>query len=285
MPVLLRSLLLGLLVLLAACAKGRYATWEGDDSGGVSGDALVDQAPWLEGGVTRLDLSGDMPCVDADPDSPDGLPPDGPPADVTPADGCTAECAGKCAGDDDGCGQLCPVNQCLGCCKGLVCKTGSSTDACGAAGGTCKDCTFSSNCKVGACVSGACATQNRPDGISCPNGRCFGGMCCTGCWDGGTCRGGISGQYCGQKGVACSTCQASNPCKTASCASGYCVTGQRPFGHGCPGGKCLHGNCCTGCISNSVCHPGNTNGNCGNWGGPCQNCWSPKWCNGGNCTR
>jgi len=260
----------------------------------------VDLAAGTEGSVTRLDLNSDFSLVDADPELPDGLPLDGPlvdgalvdgplvdapPLDATPPDGCAPECAGKCAGADDGCGQLCPVNQCLGCCKGLVCKTGTATSSCGAAGGACKDCTFSSNCKVGACTGGGCTTQNRPDGIACPNGRCYNGMCCTGCWDGATCRGGISGQYCGQKGVTCGTCQNSNPCKTATCTSGYCVTGQRPFGHGCPNGKCLHGNCCTGCISNSVCHPGNTNGQCGKWGGPCQNCWSPKWCNNGNCTN
>lgn len=278
-----------LVLLLGGCAKARSIAGA-EDTGAATPDAPAGDLGEDTGQVARLDL-GDLSGLFTDLSLDDATGMDGPAMDgpaldlPPPVDGCTPECAGKCAGDKDGCGQLCPVNQCAGCCQGTVCKAGSVTSECGASGSACKDCTFSGDCTVGACVAGACTTQKRPDGISCPNGRCYNGTCCTGCWDGGSCRGGISGQYCGSKGVTCATCQTSNPCKTATCNNGNCVQGQRPFGWGCPGGKCLHGSCCTGCIGNSTCHPGNTNGNCGNWGGPCQACWSPKWCSGGNCIK
>ena len=278
-----RWILVGLALTLAGCAKARNIGTPGD-TGPASPDAPADLGQDV-GGIARLDLGRDQGALDADLPLIDAADVDSASQDLLTMDGCTPECAGKCAGADDGCGQLCPVNQCVGCCQGKVCKAGTATNQCGAVGNACKDCTFSGTCTSGFCATGACTTQNRPNGIACPSGRCYSGTCCTGCWDGGSCRGGISGQYCGQKGAACGTCQTSNPCQTATCTNGNCVKGQRPFGWGCPSGKCLHGNCCTGCISSSACHPGNTNGNCGNWGGPCQACWSPKWCNGGNCIK
>ena len=272
--------MIGLLFVLAGCAKARR-TLIAEDSGNVGIDARFDRGNTFEWG-SRLDLK-----VEARPGSDllswDSAATDLVPRDLKGKDSCSSECAGKCLGADDGCGKPCAANKCAGCCKGKVCKAGGATKECGAVGGVCKDCTYTHDCTAGICAAGACTKQNKPSGVSCAGGRCYGGLCCKGCWGGGSCRGGTSGQYCGKGGVVCSTCQALNPCKTASCSSGSCILSQRPFGWGCPNGKCLHGNCCSGCISNGACHPGNTNGNCGNWGGPCQSCWAPKSCNNGNC--
>lgn len=198
-------------------------------------------------------------------------------------DTCRPECAGKCQGADDGCGKPCPVNQCKGCCHNKACHAGTDLARCGAEGAPCQACTATAECRQAACNLGLCAAEPQPDGVTCAGGRCRAGSCCKGCWDGSTCRGGISPEYCGLGGIVCNACQESNPCKTANCSTGTCIRANKVFGAGCPSGKCLHGACCTGCISGSTCHGGYDKFNCGIGGGPCKQCPGRQSCNGGFC--
>ncbi len=207
------------------------------------------------------------------------------PLDIVYTEACVGECADKCKGENNGCGKPCPVNQCSGCCKNKKCWKGDLTKFCGTMGETCEDCSYTHECKEGACEGSKCVKKPKPDGHKCAGGVCRVGACCKGCWDGAACKGGISGDFCGTKGISCGTCQTSNTCETASCMTGTCVKKWRPFGWGCPSGKCLHGSCCTGCISSNSCHSGTGHGNCGKGGGPCQACWWNQSCNNGVCQK
>lgn len=255
-----------LVTLVVACAEARQLTdWGQQDS--WTDSSIVSN----EQGTADLDGTSDLP------------------QDLRHTwDTCSAECAGKCKGEDDGCGKPCPVNQCWGCCSGNKCRTGDQHKLCGKMGEPCLDCVSSikDECNEGACVTGGkCDKKPRPDGYQCAGGVCRNGSCCKGCWTGVDCKGGISPTYCGSKGAVCVTCAASGSCQTATCATGACVKSWRPFGWGCPSGKCLHGQCCTGCISGSTCHAGTGHGNCGLGGGPCQACWWNQNCNGGICSQ
>ena len=197
---------------------------------------------------------------------------------------CAGECAGKCKGEDDGCGKPCPVNQCHnGCCKKNKCTKGDLTTSCGTTGESCEDCTYTHECQLGACENYKCVKKPKPAGHKCAGGACRSGSCCKGCWGDNACKGGYNSNYCGTQGITCNPCQTSNPCETASCMTGTCVKKWRPFGWGCPMGKCLHGTCCTGCISSNSCHAGTGHGNCGKGGGPCQACWWNQNCSNGVC--
>lgn len=253
--------------LLLHCAEARQLPDRGPFDSSLLRDADLSTVD-LDTGYSRLDL--------------DSLVKD--PLDlVLQNENCAAECAGKCKGESDGCGRPCPVNQCHGCCKNNKCVKGDLTLSCGTMGEACSDCTVTDECKEGACESSKCVKKARPEEHKCSGGVCRAGSCCKGCWKGGACKGGISNDFCGFKGILCSACTTTNPCHSASCISGNCVTSWRPFGWGCPGGKCLHGSCCPGCVSNSTCHNGTAHGNCGKGGNPCQSCWWNQNCNNGMC--
>lgn len=68
---------------------------------------------------------------------------------------CMPDCQGKCAGTDDGCGNLCSKNHCSGCCDAaLECLTGKIDTACGNNGTTCIDCTQQGQTCIGAHCAG-----------------------------------------------------------------------------------------------------------------------------------
>ena len=205
------------------------------------------------------------------------------PLDIVYNESCVGECAGKCKGENDGCGKPCPINQCHGCCKNNKCQKGDQTKACGSINEFCEDCTYTHECKDGACENNKCVKKPKPAGFKCAGGVCRDGACCKGCWGDNMCKGGTNTDYCGTLGSGCGTCSTANTCETASCTTGTCVKQWRPFGWGCPSGKCLHGSCCTGCISSNTCHGGTGHGNCGKGGGPCQACWWNQNCNNGVC--
>lgn len=75
--------------------------------------------------------------------------------------GCEANCSGKCAGADDGCGGTCTGNGCNGCCKGGVCLGGDVSNGCGSWGGTCSACVSDGWCSYGLC-SGCGHDTNEP---------------------------------------------------------------------------------------------------------------------------
>ena len=62
---------------------------------------------------------------------------------VTDAGGCFAECQGRCAGADDGCGGTCGSTDCTGCCDdthACVADGGQSDTVCGSGGSPCANC-------------------------------------------------------------------------------------------------------------------------------------------------
>lgn len=254
------AVLLAALVTLAACAAGNPAKAD---------LALVEDQSGRETGPGRLDRPKIAPSD----------------SHLVHYEGCTWQCAGKCRGADDGCGQPCPTNLCKGCCDGIKCLAGNIKTACGAQGAACADCTITHNCKFGQCSAGKCTKVNQPAGHACPGGKCREGSCCKGCWSGNTCKAGTDTKSCGKGGIACASCTIASSCKVASCATGACVINTYPFGWTCPGGRCLQGYCCKGCIANSLCHPGNDKWNCGVKGGPCQNCMWNQYCSNGNCYK
>jgi len=64
---------------------------------------------------------------------------------------CQTDCAGKCPGQDDGCGGTCQANACPGCCQDSVCVPGSAANACGSGGMPCLACVAGSSCQGGIC--------------------------------------------------------------------------------------------------------------------------------------
>lgn len=137
-------------------------------------------------------------------------------------------------------------------------------------------------CKV--CINGTC----QPDtGESCINGGiCAGnGACCSGCLGAGNvCQTGTSTASCG-KGDYCSVCDTANQCQTNACSAGTCTTPKVADNTPCTGGKCLGGNCCTGCMSGTTCAAGTDKAACGKAGGTCSNCDTGNECLIGSCSN
>lgn len=116
-----------------------------------------------------------------------------------------------------------------------------------------------------------CASDNK----SCTDDVCQAGTC-THTPGAGHC---LIGGNCYVQGVSHPT----NPC--LYCAGGATSWTQRPQGSACPGGKCVAGACCTGCVSGSSCLPGTTTAACGTGGGACVSCASGYSCAGGSCVN
>ncbi|MBE2253245.1 MAG: hypothetical protein IAE78_27185, partial [Myxococcus sp.] len=154
-------------------------------------------------------------------------------------------------------------------CTGGVCNAGSCNPC--SAGASCSP---ANPCKSGviACGSGApvCTESgNLPLNTACPGGVCSAGTCVA-C----------------AAGTACATNP--NPCMTGvtACVAGgpSCVDGaSRPNLTACPGGRCISGACCTGCISGSICYAGTSNTRCGTDGMNCFMCGGGTQCIGGLC--
>ncbi|MBW2733881.1 MAG: hypothetical protein JRH20_15950, partial [Deltaproteobacteria bacterium] len=175
---------------------------------------------------------------------------------------CTPDCAGKCSGASDSCGNVCLTSDCAGCCDGAVCVGGDELTLCGQGGVPCADCAESSSvCSGGACSGciAKCAGQCPGASDSC------GGTCssneCSGCCDDTTCLSGDSDTACGGEGAACEVCPADFDgykwsCEQQDCAkdtptSGVSCTGQTGGSVSCTEdgqpGKCWDDSCCTGC--------------------------------------
>lgn len=123
---------------------------------------------------------------------------------------CPPECAGKCAGADDGCGGVCTLGDCTeGCCDAqhlCVAVAAQGDDRCGSSGADCGSCV--QDPQADQCVDGACqcaATGARcDDGLFCSSSGC--GSCEPQC--AGKCAGADDG--CG------------SPCPASDCADGCC---------------------------------------------------------------
>ena len=272
-----------------SCMKGSCASCTPDCSGkcpgdedGCGGTCSTNQCPGCCDGTTCNQGDQDALCGTAGGSCQD----------------CTAgsvECgkgicvAGACSGaalpDKTPCNSgLCYGGSCCtGCWDGSGCQPGSSSDKCGSEGTPCKTCEDNFSCTLDSCESGACTSAPAAKGTPCTGGTCNEGQCCTGCWDGATCRGGISNSYCGQAGVDCSPCTTSDPCKLANCQSGSCQLPPIQDTTPCGGGLCYGGTCCTGCVSSGTCLPGTATNACGTAAAPCIACATDKVCEAGKC--
>ena len=76
-----------------------------------------------------------------------------------------------------------------------------------------------------------------------------------------------------------------NPCQ--ECVPAISTTGWNILSNGaqCPGGRCLNGGCCKGCVSGSICHPGLAPGACGKDGNNCTSCPTGWSCSAGACKQ
>jgi hypothetical protein len=147
-----------------------------------------------------------------------------------------------------GCG---PYN-CLGCCQGNTCLSGSVVkSACGSGGVQCQSCDVS--CQPLGPNNGGVCVGNGGIGGGCAGG---GAQCRNGCCDAfGRCQPGDTKTYCGGPGVLCQTC-------TGSCVNLQCVGGPSCV-LGCGGCCMLDGTCSIG---------GEDNTHCGRLGQLCFSC-------------
>jgi hypothetical protein len=197
---------------------------------------------------------------------------------------CVSNCNGRCAGQDDGCGNNCDDGSCGSgsTCQGGTCvckpccdpqhKTCGGPDGCG---NTCGCVSPTPHCVSGVCSS--CVPSCPNDG-TCPDDRC-----------GHTCPCGVNQQCVDHKCVCqpqCAVwqCNAPDGCKgTCRCAGGAaCSNGRCPCSAtcrdancACPDGQSCQNGQCVGC----VCPAGQT---CQN--GQCVGCVSPQVaCDCGGC--
>ena len=183
---------------------------------------------------------------------------------------CKANCVGKCAGDKDGCGGKCPVNNCKGCCDGTACITKTSDDACGKDGGDCVKC----DCNEGVCQScnkdcvGKCAGASDGCGGTCPGS-------CDGCCQDKICHKGDDDEICGGKGADCDDCKdKGKTCDDHACSG--CEPDCKDKCVGAPDG--CNGTCttnsCTGCCDKTTnsCITAVTESACGKGGEECEVC-------------
>jgi hypothetical protein len=176
---------------------------------------------------------------------------------------------GACEGQPPVCG---PGN-CPGCCDTLgMCRFGSESDACGAAGQACEDCTASG---LG-CVNGKCEGPPPP----CGPGNC--GGCCD---VAGNCQPGSSSTACGQSGAQCQSCTTQG--KVCTQPGNYCAFFPSCGPVTCPGGCCDSAGKCQNGLANSAC---GTNGqackDCAATGQACAAtgfCYSGPHCGPDNC--
>ncbi len=125
----------------------------------------------------------------------------------------------------------------------------------------------------GAADGTSCASDN----LSCTGDECKSGAC-THPLAMGSC---LIGNQCYSAGQP-------NPGNTCQqCVPGASPTGWSSLsnGAGCPGGKCISGGCCKGCVMGSVCHPGADPGACGKGGNNCTQCPTGWACVSGTCTQ
>lgn len=133
-----------------------------------------------------------------------------------------------------------PAN-CDGCFVDGTCRTGLTSDACGANGDSCSTCAPGQICVAGACTG---------DQSSCNP------MTCSGCCDAaGQCQTGGQSDACGSGGASCAVCDTSS-----SCTNGQCVSG------------CGPDNCDGCCDQNGQCQLGFAAAACGMGGLVCDDC-------------
>jgi len=134
-----------------------------------------------------------------------------------------------------------PVSCDNGCLLGGTCRTGLTSDACGANGDVCVTCGTGE-----VCVGGACTSEQSECNV----------MTCTGCCDSaGQCQSGDQSDFCGVGGASCAACNTNS-----SCANGQCVS------------SCGPGNCDGCCDQNGQCQIGFSASACGMGGLACADC-------------
>ena len=109
--------------------------------------------------------------------------------------------AGACVPTSGSCG---PSSCSSGCCDGTQCKSGTSSNACGTGGNTCKTCKSTEKCQGGACVPST--------------STCGPTTCTSGCCESGKCVLGTSISACGTGGGTCKVCKSGEKCTSQACA-------------------------------------------------------------------
>ena len=215
---------------------------------------------------------------------------------------CIPACAGKCAGASNGCGGLCPTDDCPNTCCGTVCclsgqvcnpsgicctpltchdygyECGEQTDGCG---GT-QDCGSCEGENTFCNASGRCECLYLHCGTSCcaRDQICYNDSCCTPSWH--------DTSPCNCTPTACAGCEGEKT-QSDGCGNTRRVPCSLPP-TGCAG-SCCGGECCTSdqvCYGGSCCTP-NCSGKCGGaadgCGGTCHSCPSGYVCQGTTCVH
>jgi len=97
---------------------------------------------------------------------------------------------------------VCSAVSCSGCCKGNICVSGITTDACGYGGLTCQQCKTGEKCVAGVCTLDKC------DATNCPKGCCDANK---------QCQNGTSDSACGSAGGSCTVCKTAESCVSGTC--------------------------------------------------------------------
>lgn len=210
--------------------------------------------PGCEAGTTCVDgvcRSGDF---DAGP-RPDGGAPE------CPCAPCACAPDGSCLPEHELCaaGEYCDIRS--GCRPAQTCMTD-------------EDCPPIESCRSWYCERRACLPALSADGAPCTDGsgQCRFGECCLGCWDGRQCQAGDEPAACGVGGVECGGCDDDNPCTTDSCRPGGGCDNLPMEDGRCPGGVCIDGTCCTGCLTGEGQCRVDSDRECGAGGGECITC-------------
>ncbi len=210
------------------------------------------------------------------------------PASQDAGSSCLPDCSNSCQNGPDGCGGVCKVGGCKGCCDGNgQCQHGITAEACGVSGTACQACGAAGECTNGACCTPtkapACslAAQSNGCGVTLPaNCGADGGnvVCCGGesgaCCDATLCCGGAccaTGQECAAGGQCCTpSCDGKCPGADDGCGHECKVTGAF-IDAGCVFPLAYGGSapCC--CDTAGACLPGLEDTSCGP-GLFCSNC-------------
>ena len=105
---------------------------------------------------------------------------------------------------DAGQRQGCSNANCVGCCQGDTCMSGTTTGTCGIGGAACVTCQPRETCSGGSCVAQTC------DADSCPDGCC--GV-------DNTCQAGDTVSACGGGGALCEICDSDETCTSRICTA------------------------------------------------------------------
>lgn len=265
----------------AACVDviSQIAGPEGGICGNADGEGVCRRCP--DGTACRIDfVTGDVRCI-CNPNTCDGCCISN--SDNGADDQCIQNGSGEAVNSPnpnfDGafvCGtggsqcNFCGDTFFNGCCTASgACSLGTTGNNCGNSGELCEECPAGEECGVDQTCTGA--------------GPCGPATCGGGCCDAnGACRNGTTDNACGEGGVACDVCSATEVCVGQECIP------DEPVGQCGPGTAtpCIEGCCFESSPGVFRCAPGGAKNACGTGGEICKQCGGRKKCSGqGTCKR